>query len=77
MHPHLFERVCSLENLLAASREALKNGKRAKPPGRVFSRWKSRWCGCAASCWRGRTGTAATPISLFIAVRGFRSVTPG
>lgn len=32
-HKHLFERVCALENLLAASREALKNGKRAKPPG--------------------------------------------
>lgn len=35
-HKHLFERVCSLENLLAASREALKNGKRAKPPGARF-----------------------------------------
>ena len=32
-HKHLFERVCALENLLAASREALKNGKREKPPG--------------------------------------------
>jgi retron-type reverse transcriptase len=32
-HKHLFEQVCSLENILAASREALKNGKRAKPPG--------------------------------------------
>ena len=32
-HKHLFEQVCSLENLLAASREALKNGKRCKPPG--------------------------------------------
>jgi len=28
-HKHL----CSLENILAASRDALKNGKRAKPPG--------------------------------------------
>ena len=37
-HKHLFERVSSLENLLAASREALKNGKRCKPPGaRYFS----------------------------------------
>lgn len=32
-HKHLFERVCALENILAASREALRNGKRAKPPG--------------------------------------------
>ena len=32
-HKHLFERVCALENLLAASREALRHGKRAKPPG--------------------------------------------
>jgi retron-type reverse transcriptase len=32
-HKHLFERVCALDNLLAASREALKNGKRGKPPG--------------------------------------------
>jgi len=32
-HKHLFERVCALDNLLTASREALKNGKRGKPPG--------------------------------------------
>jgi len=30
-HKHLFERFCTLENLFAASREALK-GKRCKPP---------------------------------------------
>ena len=32
-HKHLCERVCALDTILAASREALKNGKRAKPPG--------------------------------------------
>mgnify|MGYP000670749903 CR=1 FL=1 len=36
-HHHLFERIGTLENLLAASREALKNGKRAKPPGALCS----------------------------------------
>lgn len=34
-HHHLFERVCSLENLITAGKAALR-GKRITPPGSVF-----------------------------------------
>jgi retron-type reverse transcriptase len=34
-HRHLFERICTLENLIAAGKAALR-GKRIRPPGCVF-----------------------------------------
>ena len=48
-HKHLFERVCALENILAASREALRNGRRAKPPDARYFNELEYACGAAAA----------------------------
>ena len=65
-HKHLFERVCALENILAASREALRHGKRGKPP--LFPKNGRRRTGGPAHSLVQISPSTAVPSRMFSAL---------
>jgi len=52
-HHHLFERICTLENLIAAAHEALR-GKRMRRPGAGFlADFEKEVCALHEELWAG------------------------